>query len=213
MFPRNHSYWSLIAVTILAVVSASCGGSSQSNNLSQGQAQAVSQELVTAVEQALTAEFSTDGAQSPAKSRMAEALADTTHPESPSSCLTGSTIDCPIDTTITCPQGGTVSVSGAITGTLNNGSGSIDAAITVAPDGCKVDSLTINGNPNVAFASDFNVSNDNLDFPVTATTDGGISYGPNPSGSCTLNVTVTINSFSSCSVSGTVCGQSVSGSC
>jgi len=217
MFCNNHSWW-LIAVAILAVMGASCGGGSQNNEMSQAQAQAVSQELVTAVEQALTAEFSTAGAgsspaQSSAKPGIAKGLADRIQPDGPVSCLTGSTINCTINGTATCPQGGSVSVSGSITGTLNNGSGSVDTSLTATPAGCVVDNLTINGDPNIAFTTDFNVTDDNLDFPVTATTDGGISFGPNPSGSCTLNVTVTINSFSNCSVSGKVCGQSVSGSC
>jgi hypothetical protein len=50
-------------------------------------------------------------------------------------------------------------------------------------------------------------------FPLTLSEAGGISYGPHPSGSCQLNVTYTINSLSSCTASGTVCGQSVSGNC
>jgi hypothetical protein len=48
---------------------------------------------------------------------------------------------------------------------------------------------------------------------VSLTEEGGISYGPNPSGSCSLNTTYTINSVSSCTITGTVCGQSVSGTC
>ena len=213
MFHRSN-YAALCLVTgVLALVSVGCGSKSSTSNLSQAQAQAVSQELVQAVEQALNNEFSASaGAQSSTHSRLAEAFASI-HPESASSCLTGSTIDCTFTSRASCPQGGTVSVSGTIDGTLNNGNGSVDATLSATPDGCGVDGLTINGDPDVAFATDFNITSDNVDFPITATTTGGISYGPNPSGSCTVNLTFTLNSLSSCTVTGSVCGQSVNGSC
>ncbi|MGA9528399.1 MAG: hypothetical protein WBS24_09805 [Terriglobales bacterium] len=204
-----------IAVALLALVCTGCGSShtSSSNNMSQAQAQAVSQELVQAVEQALNNAFSGSAwAKSPTHSPLAEALSSI-RPEDSSPCTIGSSIDCTINSSASCPQGGTVSVSGSIDGTLNNGSGSIDTTLTVTPNKCALDSVVINGDPDVAFTSDFNFTNDALDFPITATTNGGISYGPNPSGSCTMNVTITINSATSCSVTGSVCGQSVNGSC
>lgn len=215
MFRTGSYLSSCVAVAILALLCAGCGSSntSTSSNLSQAQAQAVSQQLIQAVEQAMSNAFpSSAGAKSSAHSPFAEAVAGI-HPENSSSCTIGSSTDCTISASASCPQGGTVSVSGTIDGTLNNGSGSIDASFTVTPSKCGLDSLVINGDPNVAFASDLNFTNNALDFPVTATTNGGISYGPNPSGSCLINVSITVSSTTSCSVAGSVCGQSVSGSC
>jgi hypothetical protein len=211
MFLWDNRLLFAVVTALLALVSAGCGSSNSSHNLSQAQAQAVSQELTQAVEQALGNTFSAP-AESSSHSHVAEAL-NGIRPESASSCLGGSTINCTVNTSATCPQGGAVSVTGAITGTLSNGTGSVDATLAVTPDGCMVDGLTLNGAPNVAFSTDFNVTSDNLDFPVTATSNGGISYGPNPSGTCTVNVTFKVNSLSSCSVTGNVCGQSVNGSC
>ncbi|PYX69288.1 MAG: hypothetical protein DMG78_22470, partial [Acidobacteria bacterium] len=72
---------------------------------------------------------------------------------------------------------------------------------------------TFNGNPNVTFATQFNLQNYGLEFPITFSGIGGISYGPNPTGNCSINVKATATSATSCSVSGSICGRSVSGSC
>jgi hypothetical protein len=213
MFRIGRYLSSYVLIAVLALVCAGCGSSNTSSNLSQAQAQAVSQQLVQAVEQALNGAFtSTAEAKPSAHSPLAQAFAGIRPQDSPS-CTIGPTIDCTINGSASCPQGGTVSVTGTIDGTLNNGSGSIDTTFTITPTKCALDSLVINGDPSVALASDLAFTNDALDFPVTATTSGGISYGPNPSGSCTINFSITVNSTTSCSVTGSVCGQSVNGSC
>ncbi|MGA9689307.1 MAG: hypothetical protein WBQ81_21305, partial [Candidatus Sulfotelmatobacter sp.] len=77
-----------------------------------------------------------------------------------------------------------------------------------------VSNLIINGDPSIDLSGQINfTANLNPAFPVVFTETGGISYGPNPSGSCQLNATYTINSSLACTVTGTVCGQSVTGSC
>jgi hypothetical protein len=62
-----------------------------------------------------------------------------------------------------------------------------------------------------------NFTNNVPSYPITLTEAGGISYGPNPSGSCIVNVTISIgnalNPVTSCTITGTICGQSVNGSC
>jgi hypothetical protein len=83
----------------------------------------------------------------------------------------------------------------------------------VTPAACAVDNVTFNGNPSVTFATQFNLQNYGLAFPITFSEAGGISYGPNPSGSCSINVKATAASVTSCSVSGSICGRSVSGGC
>jgi hypothetical protein len=73
--------------------------------------------------------------------------------------------------------------------------------------------VTFTGNPDITIAGNINFTSAGPMFPVSLMEGGGISYGPNPSGTCSLNVTYTINSVSSCTVTGMVCGQSVSGTC
>jgi hypothetical protein len=71
--------------------------------------------------------------------------------------------------------------------------------------------VTINGNPSVTASTQINFANDAPVFPITLSETGGISFGANPSGSCTLNVQYTVSSQASCTVSGTVWGQAVAG--
>ena len=157
---QRKSFWIVIA-TLLSLLSGGCGSSSKSSqNISPAQAQAISQEIVTALQGALT------------------------------------------------------SVSGDFSVTLDNsGNGADSSAITVTPSNCSVSNLTINGEPDVLVATQFNIANYQLQFPMTLTEAGGISYGPNPRGSCLLDVSVTISSQTTCTVSGNVCGQPVSGTC
>jgi hypothetical protein len=86
--------------------------------------------------------------------------------------------------------------------------------LVITPANCGVESsLTINGDPNVTIATQINFANNAVLFPVALREKGGISYGPHPSGSCTLDVTYTVNSPTSCTVTGTLCGQKLGGSC
>jgi hypothetical protein len=73
--------------------------------------------------------------------------------------------------------------------------------------------MVMNGDPSVTLGGLINFTQSVPTFPITLTEKGGISYGPHPAGSCKLNVTYTINSETSCAISGTACGQAVSGSC
>jgi hypothetical protein len=50
-------------------------------------------------------------------------------------------------------------------------------------------------------------------FPITLSETGGLSYGPNPSGSCQFNLTYSITSTTACTITGTACGQPVTGPC
>jgi hypothetical protein len=126
----------------------------------------------------------------------------------------GESCNIPITYQGTCPKGGSISVNGDFAYTLDNsGNGSDSSSLTVTPAACAVDNVTFNGNPSVTFATQFNLQNYGLAFPITFSGMGGISYGPHPTGSCSINVKATATSMSSCSVSGSICGRSVSGSC
>jgi hypothetical protein len=206
---------------MLIIFSTSCGGgssSSSSNSMSQAQAQAVSQQVFTTLGQALASAFSSDAA-APSTERptLAAAFSQLQPNNDSSGCsggASGETCDFTVNFSGSCPGGGTIAVGGDIDGTLNNsGDGSISANLMIAPNSCSVSNLVINGDPDITVATQINFSDSALVFPVAATIGGGMSYGPNPSGTCQLNVTATVSSATSCSYSGTVCGQAVSGSC
>jgi hypothetical protein len=190
-----------------------------SHTMTQAQAQAVEQEIGSAVTAAMQ---SAAAGGLPASHSGRQSLASAVkslEPDQtgvPSECTgTPSSVTCniPVSSSAACPGGGTIGVSGDFDFTLNNGSGSDNTSLTVTPTNCSVDNLTINGNPNVMLATQLNFQNSTIVFPVTFAESGGITFGPNPSGSCSINVTATVNSLSSCTITGTVCGQSVSGNC
>jgi len=61
--------------------------------------------------------------------------------------------------------------------------------------------MVMNGDPSVTLGRRINFTQSVPTFPITLTEKGGISYGPHPAGSCKLNVTYTINSETSCTIS------------
>jgi hypothetical protein len=221
MFPtkRIASFCLTVLTAVLSILSSGCGGGSSMSNMSQAQAQAVAQQFSQAVVQALgTAVPAT--APSAVRPSLSTAVRDF-RPDALPGCTstsTGQNCNIPISLTnypCTGSQGGTISVTGDVDGTLNNtGSGSVTAQLTITPAQCSISNLIVNGDPSITVGGQINFTNNETPvFPVTFTETGGISYGPNPSGSCQVNATYTINSSLACTVSGTVCGQPVSGSC
>jgi hypothetical protein len=212
---HRHRLLALIAAA-LAIVGSGCGGGS-SHNLSAAQAQAVSGQVVQAVTAALSSALgATVPAAIGARPSLSTVLADAHRDTSSSGCTstaTGESCNLPLSYTGPCSGAGTISVSGDISGTLDNsGDGSFGTQMTITPSNCSVSGTTFNGNPDITIAGQIGLTNDNFVYPITFMEGGGISYGPNPSGTCSVNVTYSINA-SSCTVTGTVCGQSVNGSC
>ncbi|MHB8217744.1 MAG: hypothetical protein ACYDDS_16855 [Candidatus Sulfotelmatobacter sp.] len=208
------------AALVMTIAASGCGGGSSNpmnSNLSAPQAQAVSGQVVQAVTAALTSAFSkATPALDGARPSLSTVLADA-HPDTASSgCTstpTGQSCNLPLSYTGPCSGGGTISVTGDIGGTLDSsGDGSFSTQMTITPSSCSVSGTVFNGNPDITIAGQIGFTNSNFAYPITFMEGGGISYGPNPSGSCQVNVTYTLNA-SSCSVTGTVCGQSVNGSC
>lgn len=211
-----------IVAAMLSILCGGCGsGSSHSNSMSPAQAQAVTDQVVQALVQSLENAFSSSApATSGVRPSLSTAVRDI-RPDASGGCTstaTGENCNWPIslmDDPCSGPQGGTISVTGDISGSLSNaGAGSVSGQFTITPTNCSVSNLVVNGDPSISVGGQINFTGGiTPTFPITFTETGGISYGPNPSGSCQLNATYTINSLSSCTVSGTVCGQSVSGSC
>jgi hypothetical protein len=196
---------------------AGCGSSSSSHNMSAAQAQAVSQEFSTALQAALTASLPADSFSQREPHPTLGTILKHAHPDQSPGCTasdSGESCNIPVSYSGSCPGGGTIAITGDFDFTLNNsGDGSDNTTLTITPSNCSVSSLTINGNPSVTASTQINFTDDNPAFPITVEETGGISFGPNPSGSCTVNVQYTVSSESTCTVSGTLCGQSVSGSC
>jgi len=205
----------ILTIASLAILCLSCGSSS-SHTLSPAQAQAVSSELSQALQSALVAGItsSTSAASTQTRSlpKILEAL-----PSTASGCTItdgGESCNIPITYNGNCPNGGTIGVSGDLIYTLdNNGNGSDNSTLTITPTNCAVSDTTFNGDPSVTVTSQITFQDYALGFPLTFAETGGISFGPNPSGTCTLNVTLSATSLTSCTVSGSICGRSISGSC
>jgi hypothetical protein len=221
----NVSLCLTLAAAMLSLLCVGCGSSgtasSMSTAMSQAQAEAVAQQISQAMTQALnsavpSSPFPTSSARPSLSTAVRDFRLDASDGCTPTS--TGQSCNFPIslnDYPCAGPQGGTISISGDIAGTLNDsGAGSVSGQFTITPANCSASNLVFNGDPSISVAGQINFTdNETPTFPVTFMETGGISYGPNPSGSCQLNVTYTINSSLSCTISGTVCGQSVSGSC
>lgn len=213
-----EKFFCLSILAALMFFSLSCGSSgSSSQNISAPQAQAISQQFATALQGAFTA---ASGLDEPGVLSLAKTLPLVARSQSSSDCTTnpnGESCNIPVDYSGACPNGGSISITGDFALTLNNsGNGSSNLSLTLTPASCDVSNLTINGDPNVTVSTALTVSDNQLQLPLTVTEQGGISYGPHPSGSCNLDVSLTISGTETqptCSVSGTVCGQSVSGSC
>ena len=219
MFPMNGSVSCLIVLAaMLSVVCSGCG-SSNSKGMSQAQAQAVSEQVSGAVAQALSNAFSSGNSAGNGAVRGESLSTQLTsiRPDQSYGCTqSGSGQNCnwPVSYNTPCPQGGTIAVTGDLETTLNgSGSGPLSSQLTLTPANCGISNTIVNGNPNVAVGVKLNFVNSVPVFPITINEGGNISYGPNPSGTCSVQLTYTITSATSCTSTGTVCGQSVSGAC
>ena len=214
---RFISTCGIATVAMLALICASCGTSSNSHTLSPTQAQAVVVELNTAMSAALNAGLAGAVSAEAKPPRLSTVLRNVHTSGTPSGCTitnTGENCNIPITYSGPCPNGGTIGVTGDFIFSLDtSGNGSDNSTLTVTPTKCAVSNTTFNGNPSITVATAFSFANNLPIYPITLTETGGISFGPNPSGSCTLNVNVSVTSATTGSVTGTICGQSLSGSC
>ncbi|MGA8492113.1 MAG: hypothetical protein WB711_16925 [Terriglobales bacterium] len=105
----------------------------------------------------------------------------------------------------TCQTGGSMEVAGTLTGNGTTNSAYLSMEIEVTPVSWTCDGPTVNGDPYVQINGTYTYPADSM----TMTMSGGFLAG---SQSCPLNVTVNGNSDGSGDISGTACGDSVSGS-
>ncbi|GAB4511418.1 MAG: hypothetical protein Tsb0020_29210 [Haliangiales bacterium] len=101
-----------------------------------------------------------------------------------------------IDASTTCSGGGSLAISGTFDGFE-------EFALNVEFSGCREGNVTISG----SLAYDASISQDS----ITVSMVGSLSYSGDISGNCDISVTTTAGEAGA-SVSGSVCGQSVSAS-
>ena len=191
----NNKYFSSCAIVFAAgclLFSSACGSSSQSSKiLTQAQAAAISTQMQQGLSATVTSITTT--------------------------CPTGSTAQYCTASTFACNGGGTITITSDLSGNLgSSNSGQIDGNITAVPVNCSVSgsNLVINGDPSIVFDTSIDISAGQL-VSMTSTETGAISYGPDPTGVCQMNVTsaVTFGKSASCTISGTVCGQTLNANC
>jgi hypothetical protein len=198
------------------------GGTGTVNHLTQAQAQqvgtAISTDLTNALSSALTSPAVALGISSrdhirAALERRSEAKA-VPRPDT----VTCSGSSCTISGTYTCPDGGSIGVSGDISATSN----SVSETVTETPSNCSDGTVVINGDPNISV--DLQASDNGITTTANIRIDGGVSWSPVqagqfPSGSSSFNLTLsgTVNDSSqtvtACSISGSIDGQSFSSNC
>ena len=203
---------SIAAIVGVALLMMDCGSSS-SSTLTPAQAQAVASAVSSGVSQSLQRAFGVASAKTNGSAVSIEELSPLTSTPTCTLSVSGGTINCMVAQSVSCAGGGTISVSGAITGTLNSsGTGDVQEQIAAMPINCSVDGLVLNG-PGVTVTGQINVANGMIVFPVTGSETGDVQYGPKPSGSCMFDVMFSVNSNLTCTTTGTACGQPVTGNC
>jgi hypothetical protein len=209
---------SMAPVVGIAVLLIGCGSNSPNSNssptLTQAQAQAVAKAVSNGINQALTSAFGAASLNASAKVMRENEIAPSATTPTCSVTSSGETCNWPISETFSCPGGGTMAVTGDVNGSVTDaGTGSIEEQIAATPASCSIDGIVISGAPQVTVGGQLNLSNWAPVWPLSGTEDGGVTYGPNPSGTCQFNVSFSINSDLSCTVSGTACGQLVNSGC
>jgi hypothetical protein len=117
-----------------------------------------------------------------------------------------------IDQTQACPNGGNVKLTGSVSASQT---GSVNADIRQAYNDCKSASSTgrvwtFNGDPNLRIQLNTTINQSTGSYSFTGGITGGFRYSSNGSaGSCSANINISTNANGG-SVTGTMCGQSVS---
>ena len=214
--------WSIAPVSLMVLgILAGCGGGNANFNaskLTQAQAQQLGTAVSTDVNDALASALGNTAVPLDIGSRDHILLALHRNSQAVTvpkpQTVTCSGTSCTVSGTFTCPDGGSIAVSGNFTASSNSASGTI----TATPGSCSDGTLVINGNPDVTVGVQGN--NNGITTMVNVMIGGGVSFAPVqagqfPTGSCMLNViaAVSVNdsngSVTSSSISGSVCGQTI----
>lgn len=130
------------------------------------------------------------------------------------------TFDYDVETTASCPGGGSVSISGSVQGDVDDqtGEGDFDVTMTQSHQDCVASSdagttFTFNSSPGLQTSMDFTTTSDGS-YSITGSHSGSLGWTTGEkSGSCSVDISYDFSgsqsSFSG-SAQGTVCGVDVS---
>ena len=211
---------SLTAATLMVLGTlAGCGGgNSIASNLTQTQARQVGTTVSNDVSNALASalgnaavplDITTRANMLVALQRTNSQAGAVSKPEDVT--CTGST--CNVSGTYSCPDGGSIMVSGSFMGSGTSASGTF----TETPTNCSDGTIVIN---NGSVTAQVNGSNDGMTTKVSVMINGSVSFSPVqagqfPTGSCPINVTASVSvsdssgSVTSSSISGQICSQTI----
>jgi hypothetical protein len=196
------------ALGLLVAMVTGCGGvdsdSSNGGGMSQAEAQAFSEQLSRAAAGAML------NGQSTSSQALARRNGLTSVQCTPdySSC----TYDIDVSYRVNCTAGGAINLTGNLTGSMNSsGTGLLQIQVTetIADWQC-ISDYVINGDPYISLAGQFSYVNGQPSTSQTLTISGGFKWGTSAAESCQIHLTANFGSSNSGTVSGTVCGRSVS---
>ena len=197
-----------LALIGIVLLSVGCGSSnSNPNKLTQAQAQQLGTETFT---QALAA--MEDFAQQQDVAGQVPDPLNSSRKSNPLAVL--SKVKSMASVTFNCPDGGTI----AVDGTSSNSSFSV----TMTPASCSDGTLVLNGNPDITVSG--NANDNGTTTTVSVAIGGDVSFAPVttgafPTGSCGSNLSISAaitdstETLASCSITGTMCGQTINYTC
>lgn len=149
-----------------------------------------------------------------------DAMASSTTAGSPlgSAPLKAVPVTFPISHTESCEGSGSISVSGSISGDIDqNGSGSLSLSITETVTDCRITKnlkeFVVSSDPTLQMTGDFTFTNGQPSGVQSLSFSGSFTWtsGDGRSGGCGMNLTVTFDPTTATgSMTGDVCGQSIS---
>ncbi len=110
-----------------------------------------------------------------------------------------------------CTAGGNISVSGSMTGSLdNNGSGVLSTQVTeTISDWQCITGIVINGDPYMSAVGTFSFLNGQQSTAAQISFGGGFKWTGNNTGSCQIQMTMLFYPNGTAHLSGSACGRSV----
>jgi hypothetical protein len=201
-------------LVVSAFLSTSCGGPKETSNstgMSAAQANAFAESISLAAtssmsSSAIKAAAALSDAILPTKVQEADPLADAILPKEvqPRASIL---INQPISASRLCTAGGRISVSGNISGTINDtGTGLIliSATETVTDWGC-LPPLIINGDPYISLSGQFSYFNGVPSTQQHLTINGGVKWGGTAEESCQIHLDTNFNRNGGGRTTGSVC--------
>lgn len=193
----------IVAAIAITATWAGCGGSSSSggggDGLSENQAIALSEQISGVAVNAMN--------NMDVNASVGEASKSVQCNPDTGTC----TYNIPLSWRQNCTAGGAIEISGSITGTTTDGSGflQIGATETITDWQC-ITGYIINGDPYISLSGTFTFMGGVPSTQQSMTITGGFKWGTTAAESCQIYISINFNSGGGGTMSGTVCGYSVS---